>query len=63
MDTNVLSTVAEIANHFQVSRQTIYSWVEKGCPYYTGKGKHISNVFLSVQEVEEWIKEEYNGNK
>ncbi len=51
-----VKTAAEIAEHFEVSRQSVYLWIEKGCPHYKGKGRHTVNIFLKIEEVERWLK-------
>jgi phage terminase Nu1 subunit (DNA packaging protein) len=41
---------------FKVTRDTLFKWRQKGCPYYTTADRFIS---YKPEEVKRWLKERY----
>lgn len=51
----------ELSERFEVTRQTVYNWVERGVPYYkTPKGVKMVLRF-DLDEVEAWIEKQRGG--
>ena len=45
--------LTQLAAYYNVTRQTVYNWIEKGMPYETTpSGRKI----VDYDEVEQWIK-------
>lgn len=44
--------IGETAQHYGISRQTLYAWIHNGCPCHHG-GRLV---YFDWQEVDAWIK-------
>lgn len=45
-------TVNGLADHFKMSRSTVYRWLDEGCPSHRPRGRAL----FDLTEVEAWIR-------
>jgi len=54
-------TPKQLAEHFGVTRRTVYNWNEKGCPFeVVDDGTLVGKIKYDLDKVIEWRKTQWN---